>query len=80
VQGAGESLFVGVLSNPGAVLVVVLLAEVDRARAAGGNDVPGPLCLEQRNDGGSGRSHARNDDPDFGELLAHHPQGVGQGR
>ena len=34
VQGAGEAVLVGVLGDPGAVLVVVVLAAVDRAVAA----------------------------------------------
>ncbi|CAH0327595.1 hypothetical protein SRABI128_06262 [Microbacterium sp. Bi128] len=61
------------------MLVVVLFAEVDRSRAAGGDDVAGPLCLEQRDDGGAGGADARNDNPDLGEFFVHDAQGVGQG-
>src|SRR5918994_2118845 len=78
-QRPGEAVGVGVLGHPALALVQPLAALVEHAVAVAGDDLAGPLGLEDLDDGDPGRPRARQHHPDRVQVLADHPQGVGQG-
>ena len=78
-QGPGPAVGVGVVGHPALALVQALAALVEHAGAVAGDDLGHPLGLEDLDDGDPGRPRPRQHHPDPGQVLADHPQGVGQG-
>ena len=70
---------VGVVGDPLAVLVGVGLAAVDGPGPGAGDDVAGPLGVQQLDDRVPGRTGAADHDLHRGHVLAHDPQRVDQG-
>jgi hypothetical protein len=70
---------VGVLGQPGQLAGEARPPRVHHPEDVGDHDVGGASGQQQLDDGGAGRARSGHHDPDVGDLLADHAQGVVEG-